>query len=54
MPFSSLGLAPALAQAAADLGFTQPTPIQSEAVPAVLAGRDVLATARTGSGKTAA
>ena len=54
MPFSSLGLSPALAQAAADLGFTQPTPIQSEAIPAVLAGRDVLATARTGSGKTAA
>lgn len=54
MPFSSLGLSPALAQAAADLGFTQPTPIQGEAIPAVLAGRDVLATARTGSGKTAA
>ena len=54
MPFSSLGLAPTLAQAAADLGFIQPTPIQREAIPAVLAGRDVLATARTGSGKTAA
>ena len=54
MPFTSLGLAPALAQAAAELGFTEPTPIQLEAIPAVLAGSDLLATARTGSGKTAA
>jgi ATP-dependent RNA helicase RhlE len=54
MPFISLGLAPALAKAAAELGFTAPTPIQTEAIPAVLAGHDLLATAQTGSGKTAA
>jgi superfamily II DNA/RNA helicase len=54
MPFHALGLAPALAQAAAELGFTTPTPIQKAAVPAVLSGSDVLATAQTGSGKTAA
>ncbi|MFW5329395.1 DEAD/DEAH box helicase [Hydrogenophaga sp. ZJX-1] len=54
MPFISLGLAPTLAQAAAELGFTAPTPIQQEAIPAVLGGADLLATAQTGSGKTAA
>ena len=54
MPFTALGLAPALAQAAAELGFTTPTPIQREAIPVVLAGHDLLATAQTGSGKTAA
>lgn len=54
MPFTSLGLAPTLAQAAAELGFTVPTPIQQEAIPAVLSGTDLLATAQTGSGKTAA
>ena len=54
MPSTSLGLVPSLAQAAADLGFTAPTPVQADAIPAVLAGGDLLATAQTGSGKTAA
>ena len=53
MPFKTLGLSPALAQAAAELGFATPTPIQAQAIPAVLSGGDVLATAPTGSGKTA-
>ncbi|MCD2514038.1 DEAD/DEAH box helicase [Comamonas endophytica] len=54
MPFSSLGLSPALARAARELGFEQPTPIQQQAIPAIVQGRDVWASARTGSGKTAA
>jgi ATP-dependent RNA helicase RhlE len=54
MPFVELGLSPALVRAAAALGLHQPTPIQSAAVPEVLRGRDVLGTAQTGSGKTAA
>lgn len=54
MPFASLGLSPALAHAAAALGFAQPTPVQTEAIPAILRGTDVLASAQTGSGKTAA
>ncbi len=54
MDFSTLGLLPPLAQAAADQGFTEPTPIQAQAIPVVLRGADLLATARTGSGKTAA
>ncbi len=52
--FSALGLLPSLAQAAADQGFATPTPIQQQAIPAVLRGADLLATAQTGSGKTAA
>ena len=52
--FSTLGLDAALVRAAGELGFSQPTPIQIEAIPAALAGRDVLGLAQTGSGKTAA
>lgn len=52
--FSSLGLAAELARAVGESGFTTPTPIQAAAIPAVLRGVDVLATAQTGSGKTAA
>src|SRR5687767_729623 len=54
MPFSSLKLHPALLKAVRELGFARPTPIQAEAIPPGLAGRDVLACAMTGSGKTAA
>ena len=53
MPFLALGLAPALAHAAQAMGFAAPTPIQAQAIPVVLNGADVLATAQTGSGKTA-
>ena len=52
--FETLGLAPALTRAVADQGYTIPTPIQAKAIPAVLAGHDVLAAAQTGTGKTAA
>ncbi len=54
MNFETLGLAPALLRALADAGYTVPTPIQSQAVPLVLAGEDVLGGAQTGTGKTAA
>ena len=54
MPFSSLKLHPALLKAVRELGFARPTPIQAEAIPPGVAGRDVLACAMTGSGKTAA
>jgi superfamily II DNA/RNA helicase len=54
MSFLSLGLAPTLVQAANALGFTDPTPIQTQAIPPILQGSDLLATAQTGSGKTAA
>ena len=54
MPFSSLGLTPALALCAQRAGFQTPTAVQSAAIPAVLRGGDVQAQAQTGSGKTAA
>src|SRR5437660_9982536 len=54
MPFKSLGLHPLLVQAVAEMRYAEPTPIQAEAIPAILAGRDLIATAQTGTGKTAA
>ncbi|MFN0058931.1 MAG: DEAD/DEAH box helicase [Planctomycetota bacterium] len=54
MPFSSLKLHPSLLRGLKELGFARPTPIQADAIPPALAGRDVLACAMTGSGKTAA
>ncbi len=54
MSFDSLGLAPALLRALAEYGYTEPTPIQSAAIPPALAGQDLLAAAQTGTGKTAA
>ena len=54
MPFSSLRLHPTLLKALKELGFARPTPIQADAIPPAMAGRDVLASAVTGSGKTAA
>ncbi len=52
--FSALGLTPELQRAVAREGYTEPTPVQREAIPLVLAGRDLLAGAQTGTGKTAA
>jgi len=54
MPFSSFGLHPDLLRGVKELGFTRPTPIQTDAIPPAIEGRDVLACAMTGSGKTAA
>ncbi|PVX35416.1 DEAD/DEAH box helicase [Janthinobacterium sp. 78] len=53
MSFSSLGLSDAIVRAVTEHGYTVPTPIQTQAIPAVLAGGDLLAGAQTGTGKTA-
>ena len=54
MPFSSFGLDPLLLRGVRELGFSRPTPIQEQSIPPAMAGRDVVACAVTGSGKTAA
>jgi ATP-dependent RNA helicase RhlE len=54
VPFAHLKLHPSLLKGIKELGFARPTPIQADAIPPALAGRDVLACAMTGSGKTAA
>jgi ATP-dependent RNA helicase RhlE len=54
MSFDTLGLNPELIQVVADEGYTEPTPVQRDAIPLILPGRDLLAGAQTGTGKTAA
>ncbi|WP_131834875.1 DEAD/DEAH box helicase [Ancylobacter aquaticus] len=54
MPFNELGLSDKVLSAVADTGYTEPTPIQAQAIPHILARRDVLGLAQTGTGKTAA
>ena len=54
MNFEELNLAPAIVRAVREQGYETPTPIQAQAIPAVLAGQDLLAGAQTGTGKTAA
>ncbi len=53
MSFESLGLRPEILRAVAEQGYTDPTPIQAQAIPVVLQGRDIMAGAQTGTGKTA-
>ena len=52
MSFASLGLSEALVRAIEAAGYTQPTPVQQRAIPAVLQGRDLMVAAQTGTGKT--
>jgi ATP-dependent RNA helicase RhlE len=54
MSFLSLGLCNPILQAIDDLGYTTPTPIQKQAIPVIISGKDLIATAQTGTGKTAA
>ena len=54
MPFSNLGLSAPILRAIDALGYTTPTPIQNQAIPVILSGKDLIATAQTGTGKTAA
>ena len=54
MSFTTLGLDPSLLATLATLGYTEPTPVQREAIPAAIAGGDLLVSSQTGSGKTAA
>ncbi|MFM2483530.1 DEAD/DEAH box helicase [Celerinatantimonas yamalensis] len=54
MPFAKLGLSSPLVQAITELGYKTPTPIQTQAIPVILSGKDLIATAQTGTGKTGA
>jgi len=54
MPFSKLGLSNSIVKAIKELGYKNPTPVQKEAIPIILSGKDLIATAQTGTGKTAA
>ncbi len=54
MTFESIGLHPLILKALTDAGYTEPTPVQQQALPAAIAGRDLLVSSQTGSGKTAA
>jgi ATP-dependent RNA helicase RhlE len=54
MPFTALGLGAKITQALKDKGYVEPTPIQAKAIPEILAGRDIIGVAQTGTGKTAA
>jgi superfamily II DNA/RNA helicase len=54
MPFAALGLSPAIVKAVVSAGYTEPTPVQTAAIPAALGKRDLLVSSQTGSGKTAA
>ena len=53
MTFTDLGLSPEVLRAVEEVGYVDPTPIQAQAIPHVLMGRDVLGSAQTGTGKTA-
>src|SRR5947208_1548095 len=54
MPFGKLTLSPAIMQGVKAMGYVEPTPIQLRTIPVILAGRDVIGSAQTGTGKTAA
>ncbi len=53
MGFTSLGLSAPIQKSIAEKGYSEPSPIQAQAIPAVLSGKDVMAAAQTGTGKTA-
>jgi superfamily II DNA/RNA helicase len=54
MTFEVLGLHASILKALTDSGYTKPTPVQEQAIPAAIAGRDLMVSSQTGSGKTAA